>query len=400
MALINPAQKNLAHKVGLYVLYGTCFTIPFSTSLSAIGTVLTFICWIISGKITELPALVKSNPVVMSAMILLGLLTVGLLYTSAPIGDALSFFKKYRVLLFIPMVISMLEGNQKNIDRTIAALFLGCMILLAGSYCIYFSIGLTQKRVDPTLIEHINHASFMTILCYMCLLKIFTSNKHRLIWGIILAASLFNLFYMSSARTGWVLLAALFTLFIFQVFSWKKQLLLLLAAVSTAALVYQSSDKVQEEVQLSYNQFKQFEQNISFSGNRERLFWWKDSVKIFSLSPIYGHGTGSFKTLHLAHKAENNTRYTNNPHNEYVLLAVQLGVIGLAAFLALLCTQLKNAMALPLFYKRLYQGLIAFMAVGCLFNSHLLDSTNSHFFTFLSGALSSIPLIRNNKDIG
>ncbi|PIY20797.1 MAG: lipid A core--O-antigen ligase, partial [Deltaproteobacteria bacterium CG_4_10_14_3_um_filter_60_8] len=63
---------------------------------------------------------------------------------------------------------------------------------------------------------------------------------------------------------------------------------------------------------------------------------------------------------------------------------VQTGALGLALFLTLLLVMLWYSRTLGQPNNWLAQGLVLTMAVGCLFNSSLLDMAEGHFFAFFT----------------
>ena len=77
---------------------------------------------------------------------------------------------------------------------------------------------------------------------------------------------------------------------------------------------------------------------------------------------------------------------TVNPHNEYLLLTVQTGVIGLACLLFLFFRQWRSAVLLETPQDRhLARGLVLTFVIGCLFNSLLIDHTEGLLFAWMSG---------------
>ncbi len=79
---------------------------------------------------------------------------------------------------------------------------------------------------------------------------------------------------------------------------------------------------------------------------------------------------------------------TSNPHNEYLLITVQLGVVGLGVLLYLFYTQLRLAAYLPgLLERNLARGLVLTVMTTCLFNSSLLDHGEGIFYAWMSGLL-------------
>ena len=80
-------------------------------------------------------------------------------------------------------------------------------------------------------------------------------------------------------------------------------------------------------------------------------------------------------------------RRHRHPHNEYLHLAVQLGLGGLVLFAAMMLAGLVRAGRLPPPDRTLARGIVLAFAVGCLFNDFLLDSTEGHIWALLAGGL-------------
>ena len=85
-----------------------------------------------------------------------------------------------------------------------------------------------------------------------------------------------------------------------------------------------------------------------------------------------------------------------NPHNEYLNIAIQLGVVGVLAMLYMFYCTWRLAPALPTSHERgLARGLVITFVIGCLFNSLLMDHAEGLFFAWatsvLFGGLNSPP---------
>ena len=79
---------------------------------------------------------------------------------------------------------------------------------------------------------------------------------------------------------------------------------------------------------------------------------------------------------------------TANPHDEYLNIAIQLGIVGLAAMLYLFHCEWRLAATLPRPDERcLARALVITFAIGCAFNSMLMDHTEGLFFAWASGLL-------------
>jgi O-antigen ligase len=78
---------------------------------------------------------------------------------------------------------------------------------------------------------------------------------------------------------------------------------------------------------------------------------------------------------------------TANPHNEYLMMSVQLGAIGLAAFLWLLWQLWQTSLRTPSLEGVFSAGYVVAFAAACAANSLLLDFPEGHLLIFLAGIL-------------
>ncbi|MDH4318169.1 MAG: hypothetical protein OEV64_07240, partial [Desulfobulbaceae bacterium] len=128
-------------KAGVYAVIGACFTTALSTSMMGAFGLLIILFWILSGRITDLPWLVRKNPPAAWAMALGCLFIIGLSYSPATLDDSLDMLKKYRELLFIPAVMALMSDCSTTVRRrAVYAFFLGAALSLVASYLMFFGL--------------------------------------------------------------------------------------------------------------------------------------------------------------------------------------------------------------------------------------------------------------------
>ncbi|MGH8348873.1 MAG: O-antigen ligase family protein, partial [Pseudomonas sp.] len=119
-----------------------------------------------------------------------------------------------------------------------------------------------------------------------------------------------------------------------------------------------------------------------------RMEWYKNSLDIVREHPIFGAGTGGFPKAYAEKTLGSGKLVPAHPHNEYLLIAVQLGLVGLALLFYLFYRQWRLASSLPLALEQnLARGLLLTIIFGCLFNSLLVDHTEGLLYAWLSGLL-------------
>jgi O-antigen ligase len=123
----------------------------------------------------------------------------------------------------------------------------------------------------------------------------------------------------------------------------------------------------------------------------ERVEFYRKSLALFEQRPLSGHGTGSLKaeTERMASGASTDLgrMTTRNPHNEFIMWAVQLGLPGLLAFVAFCALVLRGSFAGPPLSGMMLRGAWVVFTTGCLMNSLLLDHLEGHAWVLAVGML-------------
>lgn len=369
---------------GIYFAYLTCFTCMFSTALTSTFSILMVLCWIASGAFKNLPEIINKNSITIIGIAFNILLLIGVIYSPATIEMSLDFLKKYRVLLFIPILISLTEGNSNTGKNIVAALLLGYFLIIANTYLVEFGLiemnKLAYKRFT---------GGFQVIFAYLVLQKIVTEKKYAILWGILFFVISYDIFFTLQNRTGWLIFIALTVLFIFQHFSIKKQFIFYAVSFCLLIVVFNTSDIVQNRVDQTIQNLKNYdiEKKASRTSIGLRLDWYQNSFELIKEKPIFGYGTGAYQAAQRKLLDKFSTSPTTEPHNEFLLTTVQIGLVGLAVFLALFIDPLLRSFQLIRLKKdaQAYalQATILYLFLGCLLNSWLLATVPSHIFFFL-----------------
>ena len=372
-------------QAGAYSVIATCFFIPFSTAFTALFSILAILCWLLSGKFMELPQILRNSPASLVAFVLFLLFIIGLLYSPADLSDGLSNLKKYRELIFFPIVISLIRGKRWAQVGAENSFLAGCIVLMIVSFGMSLSL-ITSDRFGDSLVYHITHSFFISILTFWSAHRAVDSRQDKYFWMFIGIVALVNLTFLAPGRIGMLVLLCLGVLYCIQRFTFKMQLVgfLLLTVLSTG--LYFTSDNVSSRINEAAQEIQTYkhEQGSSRSSMGMRLDWYNNCLILFTEKPIIGHGTGGFAVAHKNLIKGTTVKPTGNPHNEYLFIAVQLGIVGLFFYLLLLATMWLSSMKLQKPDSWKLQGIVVSMATGCLLNSFLYDSQQGHYFVFLA----------------
>lgn len=375
-------------EAGFYTTALTCFFIPLSTSLLGIFSALTVLCWVLSGNFISTPKAILRHPHALITSVLALLFISGLFYSPVPLEEAVDVLKKYRELFFIPILLSLFYNRPKEAMFAVNSFAGGAIILLFISYGMYFNL-LPIEHNGNSHIHHITHSFFMACLAFIALHRFIASWQYKFYWLAVFFMASIDLFLITPGRTGMLVYLVLAVLFVMQRFSFFKFIIAAMCIGAIFAGTYYSSPNVSQRVNDAIKEVKQYKAGSSRTSIGMRFDWYHNSIDLIKQKPLFGHGTGSFAHVQGELIEGTKTKPSDNPHNEYLFVGVQLGLLGLATFFSMFFMQLLCSLNLDKCNRNLVQGVVLSMMTGCLMNSFLFDSQQGHFYAFLIALLFS-----------
>jgi O-antigen ligase len=203
--------------------------------------------------------------------------------------------------------------------------------------------------------------------------------------------AILNIAYAVPGLTGYVIVGALALYSGYA--AWGRNGLGRIVAISLVGLIllYAASGTLQDRIHKAVYQYSLWQPGVPASitdSTATRLEFYRNTLSIIREHPLVGAGTGSFPRKYAEELKRTGMFLTGNPHNEYLLIAAQIGLIGVALLINLFWQQWRLAprLASPL-ETHVARGLVLTMATGCLFNSLLLDHTEGLLYAWLTGLL-------------
>jgi O-antigen ligase len=372
------------------------FSIPISVALDNVLLALILICWLASGNYRYKITAIKANPVSLAALLLFGLLTLGLLYGTRNPGDGLRYWGKYLDILFVPIFAALFRDKQTREDGLKA--FGGAVILslivsfFAQTGLLLHNPLLPQNYVGlPVGFKYsITHSLLVCLggFTFMLFARQTASRASRAVLIGLAVIAAYNVLFVVYSRTGYVVLAVLMLYFFVTHFRWRG----LVAAAALGAIFfsagYYGSDMFQQRVNTAVSELRDWQPDRPAETSvGMRMEFYRTSVNIVREHPLLGSGTGSFPAAYAATVTGKHMEETVNPHNEYLLIAIQIGLVGLACLFYLFYIEWRLAARLEPLYRDLARGLVLVFVIGCMFNSLLLDHTEGLLFAWASGLL-------------
>jgi O-antigen ligase len=385
-----------AHWLERHTAVALGLSLPISVALDNVLLVLLLAAWLASGRWHEKYRLIRRNPVALSALALLAWIALGLAWGSGPLSDGLVYLRKYSNLLPVAILVTVFLDAQDR-RRALLAFAGGLAVTLVLSYALalgWLPTGgfITGDAANPTVFKKHITQNILTAFGAFLFAELALERAQPVVrwgWAALSAAAAFNALFLVQGRTGYVVLAVLIVLFLFRTLRWKGIVpaALLLAAVAAAG--YQFSESFHQRVSLALAGANQWQPGVaSQDAVGERLEFYSNTLAIVHDHPVVGVGTAGFAPAYAQRVQGTAMLPTRNPHNQYLLTASQVGLVGLALLLLLFFQQWRCAHSLASAQDRtLARGLVLTIVVGCLFNSLLIDHTESLFFAWMSGLL-------------
>jgi O-antigen ligase len=350
-----------------------------------------------------------------SAIVLLTIaaFAASILWTTGTPTEAFGSLVKYGKLLIIPVIVLMLRNRTEAIVAL--AFFMTVQLFLVVSSWMLFAHLPVPWAIAHTALSH--NVVFSSYLDEGLMAAVFAGlcwhlrglvpgrfGSYCAVGAALLALG--TVFFVFEGRSGHVVAIALLTLAILWALPRKYRLGIVLVPFLLMIGLYAASSKVQNRVDLVKKEvqtfsFKKGESVDSTSSSGIRLHFWHRAVQSIAEKPLLGSGAGSWSSEfnrleRLQNPAHRDIQPQGNPHQEFLLWGVQLGVPGILLLVALMISIFKDALTMDQMAARAVQSVLLALAIACLFNATLYDALIGDFFCAALGLLLALGTSKQN----
>jgi len=372
-------------------------TLPWSTSISQILIVL----WLVALIPTLDVAVVRrelQSPAGALPVLLWLVALVGMLWANGPWTERLVGLGGFHKLLVIPLLLAQFRRSGRG-WMVLYGFLASCCVLLITSYAGWgLSIRIGGKDPGMPVKDYIAQSSEFLICIFALLAFAFESGRARR-WILAAAAALLALLFLaniltiSTGRTALVVVPLLLLLLGFRLLGWKGVVAASVAAATIAAIAWTASPFLRGRIEGTLADMRGYQASEEQAHSAIRLVLWTKAFGFVAAAPLAGHGTGSIRDQYRAAAtgAGTTAKAFNNPHNQILAVAIQLGMLGVAVLMAMWVAHLA-----------LFRGggLLAWIGVvivlqnivSSLFNSHLSDSFHGWLYVFGFGVVGGMML--------
>jgi O-antigen ligase len=392
-----PVDGGVAVARGL--LLGVLVTMLVSTSLSVGVEIAAYLAFAGAPELRRRLVDILRHPAMIGFLPLAAVIVIATFYGPASWTEAIVSLFGWRRMLLLPLALAVFddEGAKRLVLRVAV---LTCVAgALASFVTAWGSISLTEK-LGPGIVFN-NYAtqglalSVATIICVAALLRpeAFAGDRlleHRPAMVASIAVMLFNIVFVLWGRTGSfaVVVMIVATVVLLARGTWRMKALAGAAVLLCLAAVLASSAHVRGRVAQGLHEIETVDQSPEGTRFGQRIVGWRNTVRLIRDHPILGVGTGGFQDGYRAYVAgvsgwQGNE--TGDPHNQFLKIQGEQGLLGLAAFLFFILRMLTCSAPPP--WRQLAAAVLLGWCATSLANSDFSTHVEGRFVFFWLGAM-------------
>lgn len=348
--------------------------------------------WLIAGGYRQRFDALRSHAFAWSTLLLLLLIVLGVSYSTGDPSDINRHITKYAKLAFIPIAITLLQKERWRRNGLNAfALAMG-ITLLISMLSLFMEIPFMKGNSGSlegnhyVFKDHIAQNLMMAFFVLIMLVKGYAESSHgrRLAyWGVALVA-IVNIMAFVHGRTGYLALAVIMGVFVFLQISPRRRWQSLLVFVIAAAVFLPFADGFRTRIAIAMEELQTHQPDKATSVGA-RIEMTKTSLELIRERPLIGWGTGSYPKQFCERAITEQMCAVGgyHPHNQFLSFGVQLGMVGMLAYLAFLIAAIRQTRYFSHSQKTLVFGLVGALVVDSLLHAPLFLVGEAQFFILM-----------------
>jgi len=357
------------------------------------------------------PAQQTAHLTPVAVLVIICAFALSLLWTSGSQVEALNSLGKYGKLLMIPLIVALLRSREEA-RYALAAFALTQLFLLLSSWMLFLHLPVPWATSETALSHYTPFSSYLDEGIMTALFASLCWHLRALLPGrlatigapAVAVLALLNVLFVLEGRSGHIVAVVLLSLAImWELPARYRAGIILLPFVLTLA-VSLVSPRVQNRLIQAKQEIQAFSlekgaSTTTGSSSGIRLHFWHRAAQLMAENPVLGSGVGSWShEYNRLDKAQNPAHQEigplGNPHQEYLLWGVQLGIPGIALIAGLLGAMLRDTKHMEKMPSRAAHSAIFALAIACLFNASIYDALIGDFFCVVLGLLLALGCLR------
>ncbi len=366
-------------KVGQYLVLASLIGVMLSPSMANVFIGFTLF-WTLAFK--DLRHTAKNILLTKIGLAFLFFLTIILsapIYAIASELTTMSSIWGWRKILMFPLAAIYFFDQPDGRSFVIKVFFIACVIFATISFLnlfFYHGNGIFIRN-------YVMQGLMFSIGTVICLSKLIDSkiSLHKYFYLLIGLAFVLNIAVISVGRSGYVALIVMLFFFLLMLpnINSRKKLLFIGIFTTIICTVLILTPQSRDRIKLAYTEALSGSNQAEHTSVGLRITFWKNSFEMTKESSLFGVGTGGFYDAYkkqVKDKQGFEGVLTNDPHNQYLKILIEQGILGITSFLLLLTL---------FFLKKNNSDPNHIIGKSTLIAWCITSLANSHFSTFNEG---------------
>ncbi|MCX7117628.1 MAG: O-antigen ligase family protein [Legionellales bacterium] len=387
--LASPRRQSQLQFVASTFLVASLFAVPLSESFKAICLGLALFCMVLTTSSRRDLGALLVKPWCQATILLFAVVLLSCFWSPATLHQKTAVVNKYSKCLLLPfLVVGFRDPKVRRFGlyAYLLAMFITCvMSMLKASGTLDFN------GEDPGKVVH-NHIMtgfMMSFAAYLSAwLTIRQKGIERILMTILFLLFTYQLFFINTGRTGYLIDAILMFLLMLQFLSWRWVVMGGMLGLVLLGGIYHQSNTMKQAVKMAVDDLKGYREGDLNTSLGYRLQFHTFSKELFLRHPWIGNGSGSY-TYYFRKEDPvpawqvpplvSVPKKMVEPHSQYWLVAAETGILGLTALFVFFGSLLYAGLQLPVMRSVAIALILSFM-VGNLSDSLLYYSGTGTFF--------------------
>lgn len=395
------AEKSL--QTCRYLAIIAAIAAPMSTAVTSVACVGLLLTWLMSGQVWQGIKLSAAQPAGKMLLLFFAWLIIGSLYAETSWDEKITTLTSWKKLVYTFVLLGIFY--QTPWKERFVRYYLAVMSLAAVIAVPLWLFKIQVKEEGEVGIFMTNHSSqsmafVAAALCCIFLLKEALSiQKKRILLGM-LALFLLNVFFISPSRSGYLAFPVAAVFAFINLYGYKKFPHILGVTVFALSLVLLTSSTLRQRIKLGVQEITHSQTSDNSTSMGVRVVFYQNTWELIQKKPLLGYGTSSFKSVYSAHVAPKYKDWrgepATDPHNQYLFVWMENGLVGLLLFLAYIFTAVRQG-AVQQPYGAIAASVLVAIAASSLFNSNFKTFPEGNLLAFFVGCLLAEQSIKEAK---
>lgn len=378
---------------------------PASTAITGIACIAMLSTWLMSGDALKSLRRSAAQPAGKMLLVFFAWLIIGCFYAQTPWADKLTTLSSWKKLLYTFILLGIFYQSEWKVRFVNVYLTVMSVAAVIAIPYWFLKIQWVGKEAGIFMTNH-SSQSLAFVVAALCCIFLFKEAqslpKKRLLIGLLLLF-LVNIFFINPSRSGYLALPVAAVFAFINLYGYKKIPHILGAMLIALALIVATSTTVQQRIKLGLEEKNQAQASKEITSIGIRVIFAQNTWELIQENPIVGYGTSSFKHVYAPHVAKKYQDWrkeaATDPHNQYLFIWLENGLIGLLIFLTYIYIAIKQG-ASQQTYGAIGASVLIAITTTSLFNSNFKTFPEGHLLAFFVGCLLAQTPLKKEDSYG